>query len=138
MSLGDDILGIDPSLPARFERGRDGRFALEAVAAERKTLLSRERLVYRAAPRIDDATRTVRFQKRLQESSRGLVGGLTAKAETTSLHGKERDGTVAERSRYLGRRFDCFLDYGAVREAVEEAAQAQGYAFEVVLRERSV
>lgn len=138
MSLGDDILGLDPGLPARFEPAQNGTLALEAVVAERKTLLSRERLVYRAALRIDDEARTVRFQERLKESSRGLVGGLTAKTETTSLHGKEREGTVAERSRYVGRRFDYLFDYGAVRQAVEAAARTQGYGFEVVLRERSL
>ncbi len=56
------------------------------------------------------------------------------RAETTRLKGKERSGTVDERSRYLGRSYDYRLDYAAVRHAVEAAARDHGYAFEVTLR----
>ncbi|HEY6031084.1 MAG TPA: hypothetical protein VIU44_10990 [Gaiellaceae bacterium] len=34
--------------------------------------------------------------------------------------------------------YDFQLDYAAVRQAVESAARARGYAFELVLRERSL
>lgn len=138
MSLEDDLLALDPGLPARFERRPDGTLAFEAVVAERKTILSREKLVYRAHVRVDDGERALRFHELLKESSRGLAGGLTLQKESVRLHGKERTGTAEERSRYLGRRYDYDLDYGTVRRAVEEAARSHGYSFELVLRERSL
>lgn len=138
MALADELLALDPGLPARFERRRDGTLALEAVVAERKTLLSREKLVYRAHLRVDDEALEIRFHELLKQTARGLTGGLGVEAETTRLHGKERTGTVAEQSRYLGKRYDYRLDYGAVRRAVEAAARSHGYAFELVLRERSL
>ena len=130
--LGDDLLAQG------FRREGDGTLSYEAVVAERKTLLSRQRLTYRARLRVDDEARTVRFYELLKESSRGLVGGLTLTAEATKLSGKERTGIVEQRSRYLGKPYDFHLDYAAVRQAVESAARARGYAFELVLRERSL
>jgi hypothetical protein len=128
----------DDLLAEGFREERDGTLSYEAVVAERRTLLSRQRLTYRARLRVDDEARTVRCFELLKETSRGLVGGLTLTAEATRLAGKERTGTIEQRSRYLGRRYDFRVDYAAVRSAVERAAQARGYGFELVLRERSL
>jgi len=128
----------DDLLAQGFRPEDDGTLSYEAVVAERKTLLSRQRLTYRARLRIDDEARTLRFYELLKETSRGLVGGLTLTAEATRLSGKERTGTVEQRSRYLGKSYDFRVDYAAVRRAVERAAAVHGYAFELVLRERSL
>ena len=129
---------LDFGLPATFEPRRDGTLSLEAVVAERKTLLSRQKLVYRARVRVDDERREVRLFELLKESSAGLVGGLDVKAETTRLKGKERTGTIAEQSSYFGKRYDYRFDYAAVRRALEETARAEGYDFTLVLLERSL
>lgn len=136
--IPDALLALDLALPARFEQQGDGTLALEAVLAERKTFLSRQKLVYRARVRVDDAKREVRFFELLKESSGGLVGGLDLKVEVTSVKGKKRSGTIEEHSRYLGKRYDYRFDYAAVRRAAEEAARAEGYTFEQVLLERSL
>ena len=138
VAFTDELQALDPGVAGRFERRADGTLALEAVVAERRTLLSRERLLYHARVRVDDSAGTVRFHEVLKETTRGLAGGLSFRAEATRLEGKERSGVVAERSSYLGRRYDYRVDYGAVRKAVESLAKAHGYAFEVVLRERSL
>ncbi len=133
------IATLDVGLPARFEPRPDGTLALEATLAERKTLLSRQKLVYRARVRVDDERREVRFWELLKETGAGLVGGFDLiKAEVTGVRGKERSGTLEERSRYFGKRYDYRFDYAAVRRAVEEAAREAGYAFELVLLERSL
>jgi hypothetical protein len=121
-----------------FEQRPDGTFAFEEVVAERKTFLSRQKLIHRVSVRVDDARREVRFFELLRESSRGLVGGLDLKVEVTGVKGKERAGTIEEHSRYLGHRYDYRVDYAAIRASVEDAACAAGYAFELVLLERSL
>lgn len=136
--IADALPALDLGLPARFERRPDGTLSLETVLAERKTFLSRQKLVYRARVRVDDGKRVVRFFELLKESSGGLVGGLDVKVEVTSVKGKKRSGTIEEHSRYFGKRYDYRFDYAAVRRAVEEAARAGGYAFEQVLLERSL
>jgi len=136
--LSDDLRARDFGFPAHFVPGKDGTFELEAVIAERKTLLSRQKLLYRARLRVDDEKHEVRFSELLKESSKGLVGGVDFKVETTGLKGKERSGTIEEHSQYFGKRYDYRFDYAAVRRTVEEAARAEGYGFEVVLLERSV
>lgn len=132
------IATLDFGLPARFEPQPDGMLALEATLGERKTLLSRQKLVYRARVRVDDERREVRFWELLKETSAGLVGGFDLKVEVTGVRGKERTGAIEEQSRYFGKRYDYRFDYAAVRKTVEEAARAEGYRFELVLLERSL
>jgi hypothetical protein len=133
VTISNELLELETGLPAHFER-HDDRLELEAVVAERKTFLSREKLTYRARVEVDDDARKVRFHEHVKETARGLTGGVSFSTETTKLKGKERSGVAEERSSWLGKRYDYRLDYAAVRDRVEEAARANGYEFEVSLR----
>lgn len=129
-----------------FSTQKDGALLLDAKVAERKAFLSRKTLTYRAKVRADEARCEVRFFEMLKESGAGLSSsagdgfgpGFGVKTETYRLKGKERTGTVAERSVPFGKEYSYTFDLGAVRRVVQDSAEKAGYRFVVLLREGSV
>lgn len=74
MGLLEDIKRAAEGLPAVIS-DKKGLFTVEQTVAERKTFLSRKRLLYVAKFRIDEGTKTVHFSKILKESGFGLSSG---------------------------------------------------------------
>jgi hypothetical protein len=114
-----------------------GLFTAEQTVAERKTLLSRKKLVYVAKFRIDETRREVRFTEMLKETGFGLSGGgdmdsgpgFGFKSETHKVGSGPRQGTIEEQSRLFGKRYTYTFDFNTVRGAVEKRAQEAGFAF---------
>jgi hypothetical protein len=149
MGLQDTLIAASAASPARLEPQKDGTLAMDATLAERKAFLSKKKLTYKCRARVDDGARTVRFWEMLIEKGSGVSSGSTGfdgdmspgfgfKKETYKTGGKEREGTIEEASRLFGKDYTYSWDYGALRNALRAAAEAEGYAFEVVLREKSV
>ena len=75
----DDYSQGKAARPERYTSGplaenKKGIIGLEFVVAERKSFLSRKKLVYRCALSLDDTAKTVRFYEILKESGYGLSG----------------------------------------------------------------
>jgi hypothetical protein len=145
MSLTDAIVAAGSSYPEPFKRGKDGTLELETVVAERKAFLSKRKLTYRCRLRVDDQARRVRFFEILVEKGSGIssgegdmAAGFGFKKETYKVGGATREGTIEEQSRLFGKDYDYRFEFGAVRKDAERAAAEAGYAFEVVLREKSL
>ena len=145
MGLTETILAGSNALPQPFSRGKGGRLELEAVVAERKAFLSKRKLTYRCRLRVDDTARKVTYYEILLEKGSGLSSGegdaapgFGFKKESYSVGGKSREGTIEEQSRLFGKDYAYRFDFAAVRREVERMAADAGYAFEVVLREKSV
>jgi hypothetical protein len=149
MALQDTLIAASAAAPARLEPQKDGTLTLDATLAERKAFLSKKKLTYKCRVRVDESARSVRFWEMLVEKGSGLSSGATGldgdmspgigfKKETYKSGGKEREGTIEEASRLFGKDYHYSWDYAALRAALRAAAEAEGYRFEVVLREKSV
>lgn len=122
-----------PALEGVFARKKD-RFELKALLAERKSFLSKKKLFFTAAFRVDEGARTVYYTERLEESGSGfgagddLVGAGVRTWKTSS--GKEGlSGTLTEELRLFGETYSFSFRCEAVREAVKRVAEEEGYAF---------
>jgi hypothetical protein len=109
------------------ERGNAIGFA--KVVAERKTFLSRKRLVYRASIRVDEEKREVHLSESLTESGLGLASesGVGFKTETYRTGRGPREGGIAEQSKLFGKVYAYTFDHGAIRAKIEALAREHGH-----------
>lgn len=133
MILHEEIKALFSPHPVEG-REQKGVVTLECLLAERKSFLSRKRLVYILKYRIDETKREFRFTEMLRESGWGLSGGDSAAGagfrKTIYRTGRgPREETIEERSNLFGQRYDYRFDFKAVRAALEEKVRAAGYAF---------
>jgi len=147
LSLGDKLIAASENLPGRFIEQKDGTFLLEAKIAERKVLVQKKTLMYKAHLRVDDQKKVVRFFEILKETAFGMSSGGDAmdispgfgiKMETYKVAGKAREGSIKEQSKLFGKEYKYSFDWANVRKTVEEKAREAGYSLSVVLNERSI
>ncbi|MGA3094202.1 MAG: hypothetical protein ABSD79_02305 [Dehalococcoidales bacterium] len=133
--LLDDIKTIVSAVPARLKE-KNGLYSFEFTVAERKVFLSTKRLAYRAAFRIDETKKELRFSEMLKESGSGISSGagdmslgFGFKAETYKTGMGPREGGIAEQSALFGEQYSYSFDYSKIRKAVEDAVVKAGYSF---------
>jgi len=116
---------------------KKGLFSVEYVVAERKSFLSKKKLVYIAKYRIDEDKREVRFTEMLKESGSGLSNGVDFdsspgfgfKAESYKTGGGAREGYIEEQSNLFGKKYNYTFDFKAIRGAIEKKVQEAGFVF---------
>lgn len=135
MALIEDIRGMASSIGAELKE-KKGAYTLTLVVAERKAFLSRKKLEYIAKFRVDDASRELRFTEMLKETGSGISSGsedispgFGFKAETYKTGAGPREGGITEQSDYFGQQYSYSYDWSAIRNWMEQAAQAAGYSF---------
>ncbi len=137
MSILGELKKTVSDIPARINE-KKGMYSFEVQIAERKTFLSRKKLIYSAKFRIDEEKREVRFTEILKESGSGIssVGfdgessaGFGFKKETYNTLSGTREGTMEERSNFFGKKYEYTFDYGAIRKTFEAKTRENGYAF---------
>ena len=133
--LLDDIKTIVSSVPARLKE-KNGLYSFEFIVAERKVFLSTKRLAYRAAFRIDETKKELRFSEMLKESGSGISSGagdispgFDFKTETYKTGMGPREGGIAEQSALFGKQYSYSFDYSKIRKVVEDAVVKAGYGF---------
>jgi hypothetical protein len=133
MAILDEIqsLAVNQYLEMKEKKGI---LELSGVIAERKAFLTKQKLEYRAKFRLDDAEKILKFTEMLLESKSGLSTGDTTpgfgfKAETYSLKGKQREGTIEEQSDLFGKKYEYRFDFKKIRSAIENIATKNGYQF---------
>ncbi len=133
--LLDDIKTIVAAIPARLKE-KNGLYSFEFTVAERKAFLSTKKLAYRAAFRIDEAGKELRFSEMLKETGSGLSTGPDGispgfgfKAETYKTGAGPREGGIAEQSNLFGKQYKYSFDYSRIRKEIEGAAVKAGYGF---------
>jgi len=136
MSVQEQIQKLAQEFSGELKE-KQGLYELSIPIAERKTFLSKQKLVYLARFRIDEAEKRLRFNEMLQESGTGLSGGdsdLTPgfgfKKESYNTFSGKRSGTIEEQSRLLGKKYEYRFDFTLLRKRVEEITQKEGYTFE--------
>ena len=146
MTLQEQLLELSKTFPSPLEENKDGTLSLEFVVAERKSFLTRKKLLYRCRLRLDEQERAIRFFEILKECGFGLGGGgagdlepgFSFKKETYKMSGKEREGTIEELSKLFGQEFKYSFDYSIIRNSIKKAAEEAGYLFSLYLREKSL
>ena len=133
--LLEDIKSMLAAILARLEE-KKGLYSFEFTVAERKAFLSTKKLTYRAAFRIDEARKELRFSEMLKESGSGISsgdGGLSPgfgfKVETYKTGAGPREGGIAEQSALFGKQYTYSFDYSKIRKDIEAAAVEAGYSF---------
>jgi len=130
--LQEELQGV----PGMFERKKDV-FCLDAVIAERKAFLSKQKLSYTARFRVDEAAGEVSFTERLAETKSGfgaggsddLSPGFSFKKTSTTSTMEGLEGVIDEQSNLFGKQYSYTFDYKRVRSAVKKAAESEGYSF---------
>ncbi|MEA3507693.1 MAG: ribonucleoside-triphosphate reductase [Synergistota bacterium] len=116
---------------------KKGVFCMNAVIAERKAFLSKQKLSYTARFRVDESAGEVTFTEKLSETKAGLgAGGMDdfgpgagfRKSKFASGPGG-LEGVIDQQSNLFGKKFDFSFNYKRVRETVKQAAEQNGYAF---------
>ena len=121
-------------LPGVFEPKGDV-YCLDAVIAERKAFLSKQKLSYTGKFRVDEASKEVRFTEQLAERKSGLGAGgdmspgFSFKKTKTRSSMDGLEGVIDETSTLFGEKYEYSFDYKRVRAAVKEAAEGAGYSF---------
>lgn len=111
---------------------------LERVVAERKVMLGRTTLTYRATITIDDARRAVAFTEMLTEKGSGMTSGGDDDSigtgfgiQTTSYNTRRSTiaDTIEDQARQYASHYVLDFPYARVREVVGQIAQAAGYGY---------
>jgi len=115
-----------------------GSYLMEYLVAERKTFLSRKKLVYKAQFRLEESLKELRFTEMLKETGFGLGAsagfsdggpGLGFKTETYSTGLGGREGSLKEQSDFFGKKYDYKFDLAEIRKKIEKSAAEAGYRF---------
>ena len=137
--LLDDINTIVTAIPAQLKE-RKGLYSFEFTVAERKAFLSTKKLIYRAAFRIDEVIKELRFSEMLKESGSGISSGIDGmspgfgfRAETYKTGMGPREGNIAEQSALFGKQYNYSFDYSKIRKDIEAAAVKAGYGFKYLI-----
>jgi hypothetical protein len=145
LTLKERLVEVSKEFPAKFEAQNDGTLKLESKIAERKVLLSKKTLKYRARLRVDDDKRTVKFFEILEETGLGLASGASDispgfgfKTETYKVTGKGREGGIEELSKLFGKDYKYSWDYSKLRKNIQHEIEKAGYTFSICLTERDV
>lgn len=137
MDFLEEIKRIANEIPAEIKEEKD-KYILEFVVAERKSFLSRKKLIYKAQFKIDEEKKELRFTEMLKESGLGISSGdmddispgFGFKSGTYKVGtGGERSGTIEEQSNLFGKTYNYQFDFGKIRKQVEEKAKEAGYVF---------
>ncbi len=127
----------------QFLQGQGGELRQEGdkilytkVLAERRVLLGKRRVVYRARFRVDAQAREILYSEQLVETGLGMSpeAGVGTRVEVGSLTPGPREGRLAEELNLLGKRYSVQFDYGALRRGLEAVAAEQGYTLRFSLR----
>lgn len=137
MSVADELKNIASRIPAKISE-KKGIYEFEVLVAERKAFLSKQKLVYLAKFRVDEANKEVRFTEMLKESGAGVSsGGIDSdmgpgfgfKKESYNTMSGSRTGSIEEQSNLFGKKYQYNFDFGAIRKEFESKTKQHGYKF---------
>jgi hypothetical protein len=138
MPLPEALTALTDEIQGSLIEKEDG-YLIEVVLAERRSFLSRKRLVYRARLRIDETRRELTLAEHLKETGlgwgagseeAGITPGIGFKKDTyrVGLDGVRR-GTITEQSDLFGKKYQYRFDFNLLREKIRRVGEADGYTF---------
>lgn len=137
MALADEIRSYLGNEVGAKVGGKRDKGDATLIIAEQKSFLSKKKVEYSAKFKVDESERVVRFFEMLKESGSGMssgdgdVGGGWGVSKSTYKSGTGgREGTIEAQGSLLGNKYAFTFDYAAVRKAIQEIAERNGYRFE--------
>jgi len=110
---------------------KKGIYTLSLIVAERKTLLSKQKLSYQAKFRIDETQKLVKFTEMLLESSSGMNAGMDFQTQNYRTgKGGQQESVIEKQSVLFGKKYDYNFDFKTIREKVESLTEEAGYDFQ--------
>jgi hypothetical protein len=129
MNLIEAIQTYAGSIPAKVEE-KKGIYSLTFTVAERKTFLSKQKLIYEAKFRIDENAKSIKFTEMLRESSTGMQAGTEFKVESYKIgKGGQREGSIEQQAELFGKKYNYDFDFKVIRARMESLASENGYDF---------
>lgn len=130
MDLLQSIQAYAKSIPAEFKE-KKGSCDLTLTVAERKALLSKQKLTYQAKFRIDEQEKTIHFAEMLKEASSGMDAGMGFSTESYSTgKGGRQNSVIEQQADQFGKKYEYRFDFKAVRGQIEKLAKEAGYNFQ--------
>ena len=118
---------------------KEGILDFSATIAERKSFLSKMKLIYTAKMRIDDGVKVVKFSEMFTEVGSGpspgsgfgdgMSTGFGFKIVSYNTLDGARQGTIKEQSNLLEEEYSYYFDYNDVRLRVKDIVEKAGYKF---------
>jgi hypothetical protein len=137
MAILEEFKKIAENIPAEIKEEKK-KYVLEYVVAERKSFLSKKKLIYKAQFKIDEEKKEVRFTEMLKESGFGFSSGgmddmspgVGFKSGTYKIGmSGEREGTIEEQSDLFGKKYNYKFDLGKIRNDFKRKTEEAGYGF---------
>ncbi len=136
-NLIESIKAAVEAIPAEMKDGKKDSYEFSSVVAERKTFLSRKKLVYKARFRLDNDQQKLHFTETLKESGFGLTSGGGDMGPGTGFKkgvyksgAQGLEGGIEEQSKLFGKDYKYRFDFGAIRNKFRSIAEEAGYTFE--------
>ncbi len=117
-------------IPADFKE-KKGAGQITFTVAERKALLSKQKLTYEAKFKVDEKGKILRFTEVLKESSSGMSSGGFEYSSGKFKTGKDgrQESLIEQQSQLFGKKYEFAFDFKAIREKIESLAREAGYDF---------
>ena len=111
MDLINALQTYAKSIPADFKE-KKGSCDLSFTVAERKALLSKQKLTYQAKFRIDEEEKTIHFAEMLKEASSGMDAGMGFQTSSYSTgKGGQQNSVIEQQSVQFGKKYDYQFDF---------------------------
>jgi len=135
MSLKKELIAVSKQFPNKFKEWRDGSLIMSFVIAERKTLFSKKKLIYKCKVRINDEKKEIAFFEILSESNSGLpfIPGYELNNEIYGAKFRGLAGGIEESSNFFVKKYKYSFDYKKVREAIQKEVEKTGYSLSIKL-----
>ncbi|GAB1400277.1 hypothetical protein MASR2M79_11100 [Aminivibrio sp.] len=124
------------NLPVVYHQ-RGDIHSFTSVISERKTLFSRQKLIFTASYMLDIEAGEVTYNETLEEQRTGLgagqdgndTSGLTLKKWKTSSGPGGLEGLIDDQSALLKKKYTFGFDYREIRREVKQAVESNGYKY---------
>lgn len=140
MGLIEEIKNL-PSVKGGNLKGDKGTYELKIILAERKAMLTKQKLEYFARFKIDDNRKVVHFTEMLKETGAGISSGgiedispgFGIQKVTYKIDASGREGSIEEQSLLFGQKYEYKFDWRNIRQNIETVTKKNGYLFDYIV-----
>lgn len=138
MDLDQVIKAYAKEISANLKE-KKGVYDLSLIVAERKTMMSKQKLSYEAKFKVDDKEKTVKFTEMLKEASSGMSADMGF--QSTSYRtgkGGQQESVIEQQSNQFGKKYSYDFDFKTIRGKIESLTQEAGYSFQYQITARGI
>lgn len=118
---------------------KKGVYDLSLVVAERKTMMSKQKLSYEAKFKIDEKEKAVKFTELLKESSSGMNADMGFQTQSFRTgKGGQQESVIEQQSTQFGKKYSYDFDFKTIRTKIESLATEAGYSFQYQITAKGI